>query len=320
MPRGWHREQGPRHPIRAAASYATAHPWQLVDCASNGVTYTPLVDPWIEQLCCGDSECIRTAVEQKIVASSAPGGEPAERGLPVARLPILQPHGVVWVPGADPGTFDSSPWLLDRFLAQLGDDTSFCFKHYQDSLSVCDILVWTGWVWAWAACYLSAGLPTLDDYKLFCQDLEEVIQDPHSFAEYRAAVPWALPLPLALSQPPVAPRLPAVRQLARFSEALAFNMGAPPGPVPAALATPAVFASNSASRNALPEQQLAKKNSPGPVEHPALSDSAGGTDSIPVGPTSQLEEIAPVLPESAKPLAQHPHHPGGPAPQKTGGF
>lgn len=46
-----------------------------------------------------------------------------------------------WVLGLDPGTFDASPWLLDLFLAQLGCYMSFCFEHYQDSLShICEIL------------------------------------------------------------------------------------------------------------------------------------------------------------------------------------
>lgn len=46
-----------------------------------------------------------------------------------------------WVPGSDLGTFNSSLWLLDLFLAQLGYYMSFCFEHYQDNLShICEIL------------------------------------------------------------------------------------------------------------------------------------------------------------------------------------
>lgn len=104
----------------------------------------------------------------------------------------------------------------------------------------------------WAAPYLDGDLPLPDNYELFCQDLEEVIQDTNNFTEDRAAVPC--PLPPASSQPPVALQLPVVRQyLARFSEALTLNMVAPSTPVPATLATPAISSSNFTSRNALPE-------------------------------------------------------------------
>ncbi|KAB0406851.1 hypothetical protein E2I00_006174, partial [Balaenoptera physalus] len=286
---------GPRNPIRAAANYANAHPWQ-VDGATPGVAYTPLVDPWIERPCCGDPVCVRTTMEQKSSASGAVGG-----------------------------TFDGSPWLLDRFLAQLGDYMSFRFEHYRDNLSrVCEILGrLTGRARAWAAPYLDGDLPLPDDYELFCQDLEEVIQNPNNFAEYHAAGPCSLPL--ASSQPPVAPQLPVVRQyLARFSEALALNMGTPPRSVPAALATPTVSSSNSTSRNTLFEQLLAMESSPGPAEPPALSSSAGSTGPGPVGPSSsQPGEAAPkpvpAVAESAEPPAQKlgPTNPGGPGPQKT---
>lgn len=95
---------------------------------------------------------------------------------------------------------------------------------------------------------LVGDLPLPDDYELFCQDLEDVIQDLNSFAEYHAAAPC--PLAPASSQSPVAPQLPVVRQyLARYSEVLAFNVGA----VPVAVATFAVYTSNSTSRNGLPE-------------------------------------------------------------------
>lgn len=178
----------------------------------------------------------------------------------------------------------------------------------------------TGRARAWAAPYLDGDLPLPDDYELFCQDLEEVIQDPNNFAEYHAAVPC--PLPPALSQPPVAPQLPVVRQyLARFSEALALNMGTPPRPVPA---TPAVSSSSSTSGNALPEHQLAKESSPESMEPPALSSSACSTNPGPLGPaSSQPEEVAPKpvpeLSEPANPPAQKPNPalPGGPEPQNT---
>ncbi|KAF5916861.1 hypothetical protein HPG69_018445 [Diceros bicornis minor] len=166
MPRGQHRRQGPRNPIQAAANYVSVHPWQQVDQASPGVTYTPLVDPWIERPCCGDPVCVRMTMERESTVSGALGG-------------------------SDPGTLDGSPWLLDHFLAQLGDYMSFRFEHYQDNLSpVCEILGrLTGRARAWAAPYLDGDLPLPDDYELFCQDLEEVFQDPNNFAEYHAAVP-----------------------------------------------------------------------------------------------------------------------------------
>lgn len=178
----------------------------------------------------------------------------------------------------------------------------------------------TGRARAWAAPYLDGDLPLPDDYELFCQDLEEVIQDPNNFAEYHAAVPC--PLPPASSQPPVAPQLPVVRQyLARFSEALPLNMGASPRPVPA---TPAVSSSSSTSGNALPEHQLAKESIPESLEPPALSSSACSTNPGPLGPaSSQAEEVAPKpvpeLSEPANPPAQKPNPalPGGPEPQNT---
>ncbi|XP_036132820.1 protein Bop [Molossus molossus] len=323
MPRGRRRRQGPRNPIRAAANYANAHPWQEIDWASPGAAYAPLVDPWIEQPCCGDPVCVRTTMEQKSTVSS----EATEKGPPAVRMPGPRPLRVDfhWVPGSDPGTFDGSPWLLDRFLAQLGDYMSFRFEHYQDNLSrVCEILGrLTGRARAWAAPYLDGDLPLPDDYELFCQDLEEVIQDPNNFAEYHAAVPC--PLPPASSQPPVAPQLPVVRQyLARFSEALALNMGATSRSVPATVATPAVSGSDSTLKNALPEQQMAKKSSPGPTEPPALSSSACSTNLDLVGPaSSQPREVTPkpvlVLSESGDSPAQKPDpaHPRGPEPQKT---
>lgn len=83
----------------------------------------------------------------------------------------------------------------------------------------------------WAAPYLDGDLPLPDNYELFCQDLE-FIQDLNSFTEACPAV--ACPLPLASSQPPVAPQLPVVKQyLTRFSEALTLNVGAPARTVPA---------------------------------------------------------------------------------------
>lgn len=45
----------------------------------------------------------------------------------------------------------------------------------------------------WAAPYLDGDLPLPDNYELFCQDLEEVIQDTNNFTEDRAAVPCPLP-------------------------------------------------------------------------------------------------------------------------------
>lgn len=143
MPRGQRRRQGPRNPMRAAANYANAHPWQQMDWASPGAAYAPLVDPWIERPCCGDPVCVRMTMEQKSTASGAPSGEPTERGPRTVLMPGPRPLRVDfhWVPGSDPGTFDGSPWLLDRFLAQLGDYMSFRFEHYQDNLScICEIL------------------------------------------------------------------------------------------------------------------------------------------------------------------------------------
>lgn len=321
MPRGRRRRQGPRIPIRAAANYANAHPWQQVDQASPGVAYTPLVDPWIERPCCGDPVCVRTTMEQKSTASDSVG-KPTERGLPAARMPGPRPLRMDfhWVPGSDPGTFDGSPWLLDRFLAQLGDYMSFRFEHYQDNLSrVCEILGrLTGRARAWAAPYLDGDLPLPDDYELFCQDLEEVIQDPNNFAEYHAAVPC--PLPPASSQPPVAPKLPVVREyLARFSEALALNMGTPPRPVSAAVATPAVCRPGSTSRNV-----LAKESSPGPQEVPAPSSSVCNPDPGLVGQAAVQPEEAdptpvPTLSKSPNLPTQmtDPAHPEGSETQKT---
>uniref|UniRef100_A0A8D2B0M6 Retrotransposon Gag like 10 n=1 Tax=Sciurus vulgaris TaxID=55149 RepID=A0A8D2B0M6_SCIVU len=295
MPRGRRRRQGPRIPIRAAANYANAHPWQQMDQASPGVAYTPLVDPWIERPCCGDPVCVRTTMEQKSTTSDSVGGKPTERGVPAARMPGPWPLRMDfhWVPGSDPGTFDGSPWLLDRFLAQLGDYMSFRFEHYQDNLSrVCEILGrLTGRARAWAAPYLDGDLPLPDDYELFCQDLEEVIQDPNNFAEYHAAVPC--PLPPASSQPPVAPQLPVVREyLARFSEALALNMGTP-RPVSAALATPAVSRPLSTSRNVLVKESTLRSQ-----EVPSLSSSACSPDPGPVG-------LAAFQPEEANPTPVH---------------
>lgn len=317
MPRGRRWRQGPRNPIRAAANYANAHPWQQMDRASPGVAYTPLVDPWIEKPCCGDPVCVRTVMEQKSPGSGAPSAKPAQRGAPAGRMPGPWPLRVDfhWVPGSDPGTFDGSPWLLDRFLAQLGDYMSFRFEHYQDNLSrVCEILGrLTGRARAWAAPYLDGDLPLPDDYELFCQDLEEVVQDPHSFAEYRAAVPCALPP--ASSQPPVASQLPVVRQyLARFSEALALNMGALPRPAPAVPATPALPPRpDSAPGDGLAEQQLAKEGTPGPT--PALSSSAGSAGAV----GAAAPKPAPVPSEAVRPLAQKPDLTctGGPEPPKT---
>jgi hypothetical protein len=136
-------------------------------------------------------------------------------------------------------------------------------------------------------------VPLPDDYELFCQDLEEVIQDPNNFAEYHAAVPC--PLPPASSQPPVAPQLPVVRQyLARFSETLALNMSTPPRPVLAASATPAWSSPDSAPTNAVPEQQLAKETTPMPQESPTQACSADSTDAGPVGPAaSQPKDVTP---------------------------
>nr|XP_055109619.1 protein Bop [Symphalangus syndactylus] len=313
MPRGRCRQQGPRIPIWAAANYANAHPWQQMDQASPGVAYTPLVDPWIERPCCGDTVCVRTTMEQKSTASGACGGKPAERGPLAGRMPSSRPHRVdfCWVPGSDPGTFDGSPWLLDRFLAQLGDYMSFHFEHYQDNISrVCEILRrLTGRARAWAAPYLDGDLPLPDDYELFCQDLKEVVEDPNSFAEYHAVVPC--PLPLASSQLPVAPQLPVVRQyLARFLEGLALDMGTAPRSLLAAMATPTASGSNSIS--------------PGPKEPPVLPSSARSSKPGPVEPaSSQPKEAAPTpvprLSESANPPAQRPDpaHPGSPKPQKT---
>lgn len=59
-------------------------------------------------------------------------------------IPGPWPLGVdfQWVAGSDSGTFDGSPWLLDSFLAQLGDYMSFQFEQCQDSLSgICETLV-----------------------------------------------------------------------------------------------------------------------------------------------------------------------------------
>ncbi|KAM5312311.1 LOW QUALITY PROTEIN: protein Bop [Glossophaga mutica] len=320
MLHGWHRQQGP-NPIQAAANYANAHPWREIDWASPGAAYAPPpVDPWIEQPYYGDPVCVAT-MEQKNTVN----GEATERGPPAVCLPNPRPLRVDFhVPGSDPGTFDGFPLLLDHLLAQLGDYMSFRFKHYQENLShVCEILGrLTGRARAWAAPCLDRDLPLPDDCERFCQDLEEVIQDPSNFAEYHAAV--HCPLPPASSQPPVA-SLPVVRQyVARFSDTLALNMVVTPGLVLATPATPAVPSSDSAFRNALPEQQLAKESSSGPAEPPALSSSACSTKPGLVGPaSSQPREGAPksvlVLPESANPPAQKLDLalPGSPKPQKT---
>ncbi|XP_030875513.1 LOW QUALITY PROTEIN: protein Bop [Leptonychotes weddellii] len=86
IPLGRHHWQGPCNPIRAAANYTNAHPWQQMDQVSPGVTYAPPVDPWIERPCCGDPVCARTTLEQKSMAMSAPGGSanpPAQKPDPV---------------------------------------------------------------------------------------------------------------------------------------------------------------------------------------------------------------------------------------------
>ncbi|KAK1328533.1 hypothetical protein QTO34_012106 [Cnephaeus nilssonii] len=241
-------------------------------------------------------------MEQKSTVSCEATG----KGYLTVHMPNPRPLRVDfhWVPGSDPGTLDGSPWLLHRFLAQLGGCMSFRFEHYQDNLScVCKIL-------------RAPDRPRLGD-------LEEVIQNLNSFAEYH---PAALPLVPTSSQPPVAPQLPVVRQyLARFSEALALNMGATLRPVPDILATLAISSSDSELKNPLPQQQLAKESSPGPTEPPACP----------------LLRVAPVLfwwgqpPPSQhrwspnlslcfqnlpNPPAQQPDpaHPAGPEPQKIG--
>lgn len=203
------------------------------------------------------------------------------------------------MPGSDLGTFDGSPWLLQRVLAQLGNCMSFHFEHLR---RVCEVLGrLTDPAWAWAAPCLAGDLSLYDDDELFCQDLEEVIQNLNSFVEYHAA---ALPLVPASIQPPVAPQLPVVRQYsARFSEALALNVAAALRPVPDILATLAISGSDSELKNALPEQQLVQDSSPGPPEPPALSTS-GCTNPGLLGPaSSQPTEMAPkpvlVLSESA---------------------
>lgn len=66
--------------------YASAHPWQQMDQVFPGVTYTPPVDPWIEQPCCGDPVCVHMTMEQKSTAISAPGGS--------ANLPSQKPDPV----------------------------------------------------------------------------------------------------------------------------------------------------------------------------------------------------------------------------------
>ncbi|KAK2107391.1 Protein Bop [Saguinus oedipus] len=171
MPRGRYHQQGPGVPIWAAADYANAHPWQQMDQASSGVASTPLVDPWIERPCCRDPVCVRTIMEQKSTASGAPGSQLAERGPQAGCMPSPRPCGVdfCWVPCLDPGTFDGSPWLLDRFLAQLDDYMSFGFDHYQDNTSCVykNLGHLTGRAQARAAPYLVGDLPLPDDYKLF---------------------------------------------------------------------------------------------------------------------------------------------------------
>ncbi|KAM8812118.1 LOW QUALITY PROTEIN: protein Bop [Rhynchonycteris naso] len=311
MPRGRCQRQRPRHPIQVAVNYANAQPWQEIDWASSEAAYAPLVDRWIEQTCCGDPVCVRTTMEQKSTVSS----EATERDPPAMRMPGSRPLRVNfhWVLGSGPD-FDGSPWMLDQFLSQLSDYMSFRFEHYQEHLShVCEILGHlTGRTWEWDP-YLNRDLPLPDDYELFCH-LEVVIQDPNSFAEFHAAMPF--PLPSASSQPPVAPQLPVVRQyLARFSETLALNMEDTP--------SPAISSSNSTFRNTLPEQQLAKESNLGPTEPPALSSSECSPNPGLVGPaSSQPREVAPkhvpILSEAAKPPAQKldPAHPGRPEPQK----
>ncbi|XP_040859690.1 protein Bop [Ochotona curzoniae] len=317
MSHGQPQRQGPPIPIQAAANYANAHPWEQMDPASGAVAYAPMVDPWIERPCCGDPVCVRTTMEQKSPDSSAPDQKPPERVPLAVRVPRPLRVDFHWVPGSDPGTFDGSPWLLDRFLAQLGDYMSFRFDHYQDQLSrVCEILGrLTGRARAWAAPYLDGQLPLPNDYELFCQELEGIVHDPENIAAFRAAMPCSLPP--ASSQPPVAPQLPVVRQyLARFAEALALNMGTPPRPVPAAPATPAGPRPESTPRNA-------KQNIPGPTETPAPASSAGSPG--PVGAAAPqpegvaLEAACPILSESVKPLAQKEDLAcaGAPEPQKT---
>lgn len=83
-----------------------------------------------------------------------------------------------WVPDSDRGTFKGSPWLLNRFLAQLGDYMSFHFEHYQDNLShVCEVLGrLMGQAWVWAAPYLNGDLPLPDNCELFCRILRKLFK------------------------------------------------------------------------------------------------------------------------------------------------
>lgn len=82
------------------------------------------------------------------------------------------------MPDSDRGTFKGSPWLLNRFLAQLGDYMSFHFEHYQDNLShVCEVLGrLMGQAWVWAAPYLNGDLPLPDNCELFCRILRKLFK------------------------------------------------------------------------------------------------------------------------------------------------
>lgn len=92
MPCEWHCRQGPRNPIQATANYANAHPWQQMDRASLRVTYSPPVDLWIKQPCCGDPVYVHMTTEQKSTASDA-GVGPQEGGPWQCACPAYGPSG-----------------------------------------------------------------------------------------------------------------------------------------------------------------------------------------------------------------------------------
>lgn len=215
-------------------------------------------------------------MEQKSTVSCEATG----KGYLTVHMPIPRPLRVDfhWVPGADPGTFNGSPWLVHRFLAQLGDA---CLSASSTTRTTSTVSArFSGRL---LDPYLDGDLSLPDDYELFCQDLE-VIQNLNSFAECHAA---ALSLVPASSQPPVAPQLPVVRQYLAGSRRPWHSIWVLPSGLSQTFWLSLLFLSpDSELKNPLPEQRLAKEGNPGPTEPPALSTSTCSTSPVLVGPAS----------------------------------
>lgn len=77
--------------------------------------HDPFVDFWIERSRHGNPMCVDTTMDWSSSANDSSGTKPTERGSPAGCIPDPWPLRMDfhWVP--------SFPWLLDDFLAQLGD-------------------------------------------------------------------------------------------------------------------------------------------------------------------------------------------------------